>query len=279
MAEIKITKCKSCGASITWIKTKNGRVMPCDVPAVDYQENYKGTDTVVTDDGRVLRVMVFKNPSPSGLQPIIDGKGYISHFATCPYANKYDDGITDKYCDVVLKSAPKSEINEEGLFVETFSFERQTYWYERVEESFALKSTRAEDTKFPLGFPFGFAGRVFKSKYKITNSFFVNAPITIRITGAIANNIRLYLQSLDGKTIEEIALSTNNADGTEILIEPTTKKITVTTDGVSTNGYGLTDKTKQSFLYLPQGEYFIGANMTADDDGAIEVSIKRYLFD
>lgn len=105
-----------------------------------------------------------------------------------------------------------------------FSFERQTYWYERVEESFALKSTRAEDTKFPLGFPFGFAGRVFKSKYKITNSFFVDAPITIRITGAIANNIRLYLQSLDGKTIEEIALSTNNADGTEILIEPTTKK-------------------------------------------------------
>ena len=67
----------------------NGRVMPCDVPAVGYQENYKGTDTVVTDDGRVLRVMVFKNPSPSGLQPIIDGKGYISHFATCPYANKY----------------------------------------------------------------------------------------------------------------------------------------------------------------------------------------------
>jgi hypothetical protein len=53
MAEIKITKCKSCGASITWIKTQNGRVMPCDVPAVDYQENYKGTDTVVTDDGRL----------------------------------------------------------------------------------------------------------------------------------------------------------------------------------------------------------------------------------
>lgn len=41
-------------------KNENGRVMPCDVPAVDYQENYKGTDTVVTDDGRVLRVMVFK---------------------------------------------------------------------------------------------------------------------------------------------------------------------------------------------------------------------------
>lgn len=85
--------------------------------------------------------------------------------------------------------------------------------------------------------------------------------------------------SLDGNTIEEIALDTNNKDGTEILIEPTTKKITITTDGVSTNGYGLTDKTKQSFLYLPQGEYYIGANTTADDEGEIEISIKRYLFD
>lgn len=55
MTEIKITKCKSCGASITWIKTQNGRVMPCDVPAVDYQENYKGKDTIATEDGRVLR--------------------------------------------------------------------------------------------------------------------------------------------------------------------------------------------------------------------------------
>lgn len=26
MAEIKITKCKSCGASITWIKTKDVRI-------------------------------------------------------------------------------------------------------------------------------------------------------------------------------------------------------------------------------------------------------------
>ncbi len=86
---MKVTTCKSCGVPIVWIKTQNGRSMPCDAAAVDYQENYKGSATIVTDDGRVLRVMVFKNPSPSGLQPIINGKGYISHFATCPYANRY----------------------------------------------------------------------------------------------------------------------------------------------------------------------------------------------
>lgn len=96
MAEIKMTKCKSCGASITWIKTQNGRTMPCDVPAVDYQENYKGKDTIVTEDGRVLRVTVFKTPLASGLQPVIDGKGYISHFAACPFASKYRRRDNDK---------------------------------------------------------------------------------------------------------------------------------------------------------------------------------------
>lgn len=87
---MKVTTCKSCGAPIVWIKTQNGRSMPCDVPAVDYQENYKGSSLIVTDDGRVRRATIIKKPiTSSGLQPIIDGKGYISHFATCPYANKY----------------------------------------------------------------------------------------------------------------------------------------------------------------------------------------------
>lgn len=96
MTEIKITKCKSCGASITWIKTQNGRVMPCDVPAVDYQENYKGSSLIVTDDGRVRRATIIKKPiTSSGLQPIISGKGYISHFATCPFAKEHRRGDND----------------------------------------------------------------------------------------------------------------------------------------------------------------------------------------
>lgn len=249
--------------------------------SLSYKESEKGKHlTNVTPEFEPITLSIYFNADgSSGYGNYKSLLRFLTACGTSPFLFEYNDGITDKFCDVVLKSAPKSEINEEGLFCESFSFERQTYWYERVEESFALKTTRAADTKFPLGFPFGFAGRVFKTRYKISNSFFVDAPITIKITGQIAENIRLYLTTLDGATVAEIALSTNNADGTEIVIEPTSKKITVTTDGVSRNGYGLTDKTKQSFLYLPRGEYYIGSNMTADDNGAIEMSIKRYLFD
>lgn len=86
---MKVTTCKSCGATIVWIKTQNGRSMPCDAAAVEYQENYKGSATIVTDDGRVLRANIVTAAGNSPLTPVIDGKGYISHFATCPYASQH----------------------------------------------------------------------------------------------------------------------------------------------------------------------------------------------
>lgn len=85
---MKICTCKSCGASIVWIKTQKGKNMPCDADAVEYQENYKGKSTIVTEDGRVLKASIITS-SGGGLTPIIDGKGYIPHWATCPYANNH----------------------------------------------------------------------------------------------------------------------------------------------------------------------------------------------
>lgn len=87
------------------------------------------------------------------------------------------------------------------------------------------------------------------------------------------------IEDTDENVVGEISLSTNNTEGTVIVIEPTNKKITVTTDGETVNGYGLTDKTKQSFLYLPQGDYYITSNMEDEDTGEIDIAIKRYLFD
>ena len=70
------------------------------------------------------------------------------------------------------------------------------------------------------------------------------------------------------------------ANGEIVVIDPTTKKITVTdANGKVTNGYGLTDKTKQSFLFLPRGEYYVSSNISAEDNGSIEISVKRFLFD
>lgn len=84
---MEVKKCKFCGAPIVWLKTQNGRAMPCDADAVKYQENYKGKDVIVLSDGKVIKATVV-NPNGGGLTPIIDGEGYISHFATCTHADE-----------------------------------------------------------------------------------------------------------------------------------------------------------------------------------------------
>ena len=85
---MKETTCKSCGAKIVWIKTQNGRSMPCNAEQVEYQKNYRGSALIVTKDGEVVRGNIVKGGG-SALTPIVDGTGYVSHFATCPNADKH----------------------------------------------------------------------------------------------------------------------------------------------------------------------------------------------
>lgn len=248
---------------------------------LSYKESEKGKHLVnVKPEFEPIKLKIYFNAD--GSDGYVNYKALMSFLAECgtsKFLFEYNDGVTDKFAAVVLQSAPKGETDEEGIFAEEFNFERQTYWFEQVEESFALKNTDAGKTKFPLGFPFGFFGKVFVRQQRIVNKFFVDAPITIKISGEIHNDIYLYISTLAGEKIAELALSTNNHEGTEILIEPTTKKIIVTDAHGTHNGYGLTDKTKQSFLYLPQGDYLFGSNLDDNDEGKIEISIKRFLLD
>lgn len=247
-----------------------------------YKESEKGKHlTNVTPSFEPISLKVYFNAD--GTDGYANYKSLLLFLAECgtsAFLFEYNDGVTDKFCDVILQSAPKSEITEDGLFCETFTFERQTYWYEQIETSFDFRMS-ADAPTYPLTFPFGFIGTSFSNSIRVKNLFFENAPIIIKARGYIESNIRVFIRSIDtNEIVSEIQLSRGNADGETIVIDPTTKKITITdADGNVSNGYGLTDKTKQSFLYLPQGEYYVGANITANDSGSIEVSIKRYLLD
>jgi len=80
---LSIVTCRFCGKPIIWIQTINGKNMPCDAEVVEYQENKKGAALIVTERGAVVRGDIVNNNPKSPLEKVIDGKGYISHFATC----------------------------------------------------------------------------------------------------------------------------------------------------------------------------------------------------
>ena len=247
-----------------------------------YKESDKGKHlTNVTPSYPPITMKIYFNAD--GSDGYVNYKSFAIFLTECGkslFLLEYNDGVTDKFCDVILKSITKSEKNNEGVFCETVTLERQTYWYENVETTFEIKHN-ADDISFPLPFPFGFVGMTFSNSIKVTNPFFEPAPVFVTIKGYIENPVRLYVKNAETeKIVAEILLSRGVGSGETVVIDPTSKKITVTdSNGNVSNGYELTDKTKQSFLYLPHGQYFVGSNITANDTGSINISIKRYLFD
>lgn len=79
-----MSKCKSCGAHIIWIQTREGKMMPCDPKPIHYKANhYGGSLSLVTPDGKVERGDICIES---------EKVGYTSHFATCPDASQHRKG-------------------------------------------------------------------------------------------------------------------------------------------------------------------------------------------
>lgn len=79
-------KCRGCGARIVWIKTIGGKAMPCDADPVAYKEKAGAPGKIVTPSGEVLSCDL------DVLSKEATGIGYVSHFSTCPQAQRFRRG-------------------------------------------------------------------------------------------------------------------------------------------------------------------------------------------
>jgi len=84
MTRYGISRCKTCGKEIIWIKTTAGKNMPCDAGGILCRPDKQGDLTLVTRDGKTIRAV---KDETSELV------GYTSHFATCPAANGWRKGV------------------------------------------------------------------------------------------------------------------------------------------------------------------------------------------
>lgn len=76
-----MSKCKSCGAEIIWIKTASGKMMPCNPQKISYKNTFPiGNMTLITPEGKIVTGTIDLSS---------DTYGYESHFATCPAASKF----------------------------------------------------------------------------------------------------------------------------------------------------------------------------------------------
>lgn len=79
-----ISTCRSCGQQIVWVRTPNGKNMPCNTALINYVKDPEGKERIVTPEGNVI---TGRSAGVSANEA--DGSGYISHFATCPNAARH----------------------------------------------------------------------------------------------------------------------------------------------------------------------------------------------
>jgi hypothetical protein len=77
----QISTCRKCGAQILFIRMKSWKSMPVNTHFVHYKLG--GKDKIVLNNGEVVSGTIVSAQEES------DGYGYISHFATCEYANMF----------------------------------------------------------------------------------------------------------------------------------------------------------------------------------------------
>lgn len=81
---MRVTECRGCKAKIGFIKIAGkDKTMPVNAESVYYIQKAGGSQKIVTPNGEVLSAELTDDPQKA------TGIGYISHFATCPAADKF----------------------------------------------------------------------------------------------------------------------------------------------------------------------------------------------
>ena len=76
------SQCSKCGARILWVRMKSGKKMPVNPNFVNFRRD-GGKDRIVLANGEVTSGTIITGPGEA------QGLGYISHFATCEYAQTF----------------------------------------------------------------------------------------------------------------------------------------------------------------------------------------------
>ena len=76
-------KCKGCGAEIVFVRTENGKMMPCNPRLVPYWERQGAKGKILNDQGRVVSCDFH------GEREKLMGFGHMPHFSTCAAAKRF----------------------------------------------------------------------------------------------------------------------------------------------------------------------------------------------
>lgn len=185
-----------------------------------------------------------------------------------------------KYCDVWLKSAPKTQKDTTNTINSTFVFVRSSYWYTKELIGFNLKAEYI-GSDFPLDIPISFTGTSITNDVSISNTFFENYPVDILILGPTTKNTTIELIDEKNSTINKIVVKSKLSTNDWFRINGFTNKISYynSTDNKVYDGYNMINHVYDSFITVPNGKYRVHADISSGDQFVVIVHYKKWRID
>ena len=164
----------------------------------------------------------------------------------------FDDSIPIRYCDIYLKSSPKSQKTSFNILQETFVFERVTLWY-----NLELKTNQ--------------------NNVEVINNTTQDIPVNLTIVEE-ANNKTIFIKDELDNIISETKITAPQFSLPGTVYIDSVKKKATHTKGVTTSIYQYLDKTKNTFIYVPKGKFYLSISST---EGFLTYrwEIKRWIYD
>ena len=185
-----------------------------------------------------------------------------------------------KYCDIWLKTAPKTQKDTTGTMNSKFVFERLSPWYTKVTVNFSLQLEYREVT-FPLDVPIPFSGTMAVSDFVINNTFFEDYTLDIIITGPLTHDLTLTLEDQNGTLKSKVVVKKRLKEGDWFRINGDENKITYydSEQLLTSNGYNDVDHVYDSFIVVPSGKHTLNVDLQGGDTCQITVAYKQFVLD
>lgn len=219
----------------------------------------------------------FNGDGSSGYRNYKDLADFLARRGKEVFLIEYDDGVAKKYADVVLKSLTKTEVQENGAFVETLTLERLTMYFLPGIEMMQFDTSAVAGETFPLSFPLRFRESASMATRTLENG--IDEPMPLSIECALSSYADDTVIAVSGGGTTMTMKIKGAADDAVVRIDPIRKKITETKNGVVSNGYDLTNKAFRSFLFIPKGVYTVAVTIAGGVSGMVRLTYRRYVYD
>lgn len=209
---------------------------------------------------------------------------FIANNGKHKFVLEYSVEGNTKYCDVWLKSAPKTQKDTTGTIPSEFLFSRLSHWYTKVTITFSLVTT-VREVDFPLEIPIPFVGAISTNDVEINNTFFEDYFLDITVVGPLNHDLEIYLKNSRSQIIQRVVIQKvleQHGDDIDLFyINSETKKVSYYNayNVLLENGYNDIDHNYDSFITVPNGLHSIGVGLLSGDECSVIISYRKLVLD